>query len=145
VPRFRPRLGVISGLEPLALVGELRPAPAFDPAARTIAGRDLADDLLELRRSLCAHPCRLPLPTPSPRPEPGQTPTRGSRSGWVWTILPPVMRRMLLVGCLAIALTARAGTVTEQSVEGMTPPAEQEVHGFGPAQEQVVEGIGVGA
>ena len=55
------------------------------------------------------------------------------------------MRRMLLVGCLAIALTARAGTVTEQSVEGMTPPAEQEVHGFGPAQEQVVEGIGVGA
>jgi hypothetical protein len=51
------------------------------------------------------------------------------------------MRRMLLLGCLAIALVARAGTVTEQTVEGMAPPVEQEVHGFGPAQEQVVEGL----
>lgn len=54
------------------------------------------------------------------------------------------MRRMLLVGCLAVALAARAGAGTEQTVEGMAPPVEQEVNGFGPAQEQVVEGVGNG-
>ncbi len=54
------------------------------------------------------------------------------------------MRRMLLVGCLAVALASHAGAGTEQTVEGIAPPAEQEVNGFGPGQEQVVEGFGSG-
>ena len=48
------------------------------------------------------------------------------------------MRRILLLSCLAVALAARMGAATEQTVEEMVPPGEQEVQGIGPAQEQVV-------
>jgi hypothetical protein len=47
------------------------------------------------------------------------------------------MRRILLLGCLAIVLAARMGAATEQTVEEMVPSGEQDVQGIGPAEEQV--------
>jgi hypothetical protein len=55
------------------------------------------------------------------------------------------MHRILLVGCLAVALTARMGAATEQTVEELVPPGEQEIQQIGPAQEQGVQGVDVGA
>jgi hypothetical protein len=51
------------------------------------------------------------------------------------------MRRILLLGCLAVALAARMGAATEQTVEGLAPPNEQEVQPIGPAAEQGVQGV----
>ena len=51
------------------------------------------------------------------------------------------MRRILLLGFLAVALAARMGAATEQTVEGLAPPNEQEVQPIGPASEQGVQGV----
>ena len=58
------------------------------------------------------------------------------------------MRRILLLGCLAVALAARMGAATEQTVEELVPPGEQEVQQIGPAAdqgEQGVQGVDAGA
>jgi hypothetical protein len=51
------------------------------------------------------------------------------------------MRRILLLGFLAVALAARMGAATEQTVEGLAPPNEQDVQAIGPAAEQGVQGV----
>ena len=51
------------------------------------------------------------------------------------------MRRILLLGCLAVVLAARMGAATEQTVEALTPPNEQDVQAIGPAAEQGVQGV----
>jgi hypothetical protein len=51
------------------------------------------------------------------------------------------MRRILLLGFLAVMLAARMGAATEQTVEGLAPPNEQEVQAIGPAAEQGGQGV----
>ena len=53
------------------------------------------------------------------------------------------MRRILLLGFLAVMLTARMGVAVdrEQTVEPLTPPNEQDVQAIGPAAEQGVQGV----
>jgi len=51
------------------------------------------------------------------------------------------MRRILLLGCLAVVLAARMGAATEQTVEALTPPGEQEVQAIGPPTEQGDQGV----
>jgi hypothetical protein len=53
------------------------------------------------------------------------------------------MRRILLLGCLAVVLAARMGAAVdrEQTVEGLVPPNEQEVQAIGPAAEQGEQGV----
>lgn len=53
------------------------------------------------------------------------------------------MRRILLLGFLAVMLAARMGAAVdrEQTVEELVPPNEQEVQPIGPAAEQGVQGV----
>jgi hypothetical protein len=53
------------------------------------------------------------------------------------------MRRILLLGFLAVMLAARMGAAVdrEQTVEELVPPSEQEVQAIGPAAEQGVQGV----
>jgi hypothetical protein len=53
------------------------------------------------------------------------------------------MRRILLLGFLAVMLAARMGAAVdrEQTVEGLAPPNEQDVQAIGPAAEQGVQGV----
>jgi hypothetical protein len=53
------------------------------------------------------------------------------------------MRRILLLGFLAVMLAARMGAAVdrEQTVEALTPPNEQDVQAIGPGAEQGVQGV----
>ena len=53
------------------------------------------------------------------------------------------MRRILLLGFLAVMLAARMGAAVdrEQTIEPLTPPNEQDVQAIGPAAEQGVQGV----
>jgi hypothetical protein len=53
------------------------------------------------------------------------------------------MRRILLLGFLAVMLAARMGAAVDrqQTVEPLTPPNEQDVQAIGPATEQGVQGV----
>ena len=53
------------------------------------------------------------------------------------------MRRILLLGFLAVMLAARMGAAVdrEQTIEPLTPPNEQDVQAIGPAAEQGEQGV----
>ena len=53
------------------------------------------------------------------------------------------MRRILLLGFLAVMLTARMGAAVdrEQTIEPLTPPGEQEVQAISPPTEQGDQGV----